>query len=109
MSYAGDFGTGNPESVLIQRRNYIFRGCRKKGCSKAIQQGLGSGIRQRHKLSVEEKIDRMGSKAGKTIISGYDPEDNNYLSHYLQRRFLMDTPLVITKEEVSGRATTFLS
>lgn len=78
VSYAGDFGTGNPESVLIRDGITYFVDAERRAVIRLSSKGMEVISDKDISSTVEEKIAEWAEEQGKTIISGYDPEDNNY-------------------------------
>ena len=78
VSYAGDFGTGNPESVLIRDGITYFVDAERRAVVRLSSKGLEVISDKDISSTVEAKITEWSGAEGKTIVSGYDPEDNNY-------------------------------
>ena len=78
VSYAGDFGTSNPESVLIRDGIVYFVDVERRAIVKLSSNGLEVISNKDISSTVERNIGFWELQSGKTIISGYDPEDNIY-------------------------------
>ena len=78
VSYAGDFGTSNPESVLIRDGIVYFADVARRAIVKLSSNGLEVISNKDISSTVEEKIASWETASGKTIVSGFDPEDNIY-------------------------------
>ena len=79
VSYAGDFGTTNPESVLIRDGVAYFVDAERRAIVRISNQGLQVISDKDVKSQVADKIIAWEIASGsKTIISGYDAEDDIY-------------------------------
>ena len=78
VSYAGDFGTSNPESVLIRDGIVYFADVARRAIVKLSSNGLEVISNKDISSLVEENMDLWEGAGGKTIVSGFDPEDNIY-------------------------------
>ena len=77
--YLGDFGCGdNPESVLIRDGNAFFVDTSRKKLVRLTSEGLSpvseNGVDSMFKSNLDSFIEEGGTR----IVSGYDPEDNQY-------------------------------
>lgn len=78
VSYSGDFGTKNPESVLIRDGVTYFVDSERRAILKVNNQGLEVISNKDISSTVEAQIAAWETATGKTIVSGFDPEDNIY-------------------------------
>jgi len=79
VAYAGDFGTTNPESVLIRDGISYFVDAERRAIVRISNQGLQVISDKDVKSQVADKIISWEAASGsKTIISGYDAEDDIY-------------------------------
>ena len=79
VSYAGDFGTTNPESVLIRDGVSYFVDAERRAIVRITNQGLQVISDKDVKSQVSDRIISWEAASGsKTIISGYDAEDDIY-------------------------------
>ncbi len=78
VSYSGDFGTSNPESVLIRDGVTYFVDSERRAVLKVNNQGLEVISNKDISSTVEAQIAAWETATGKTIVSGFDPEDNIY-------------------------------
>lgn len=78
VSYAGDYGTSNPESVLIRDGIVYFADVERRSIVKLSSKGLEVISDKEINSKVESKFSEWQSGDGKTIVSGYDPEDKIY-------------------------------
>ena len=73
--YAADYGTQNPESVLIRDGVVYFVDKSRRAILRASQQGMEIISNTDIKSFIE---DQFSLWPGNRIVSGYDPEDNVY-------------------------------
>lgn len=77
--YLGDFGCGgNPESVLVRDGNAFFVDTSRKKLVRLTSEGLSpvseNGVDSMFKSNLDSFIEEGGTR----IVSGYDPEDDQY-------------------------------
>jgi len=79
VAYAGDFGTTNPESVLIRDGVSYFVDAERRAIIRITNQGLQVISDKDAKSQIADRIISWEAASGsKTIISGYDAEDDIY-------------------------------
>ena len=79
VSYAGDFGTTNPESVLIRDGVSYFIDAERRAIVRISNKGLQIISDKDVKSQVADRIITWEAASGsKTIVSGYDAEDDIY-------------------------------
>ena len=76
VSYAADFGTKNPESVLIRDGVVYFADKERQAIVKVADRGMDVISNKDIKSKVESVFDDWSSNSGKHIVSGYDAEDD---------------------------------
>lgn len=79
VSYAGDFGTTNPESVLIRDGVSYFVDVDRRSIVRISDKGLQVISDKDVKSQVSDRLEKWDAASGsKTIVSGYDAEDDIY-------------------------------
>ena len=77
--YAGDFGCGsNPESVLIRDGNGFFVDTSRKKLVRLTTEGLSPISENGVDNMFKSNLDSFLAQGGSRIVSGYDPEDDQY-------------------------------
>lgn len=77
--YSGDFGCGNnPESVLIRDGNAFFVDTSRKKLVRLTTEGLSPISEEGVDNMFKSNLDAFTAEGGTRIVSGYDPEDNQY-------------------------------
>jgi len=77
--YSGDFGCGNnPESVLIRDGNAFFVDTSRKKLVRLTSEGLSPISENGVDSLFKTNIDLFQAQGGTRIVSGYDPEDDQY-------------------------------
>ena len=77
--YLGDFGCGdNPESVLIRDGNAFFVDTSRKKLVRLTAEGLSPISENGVDSMFKTNLDSFTEEGGTRIVSGYDPEDNQY-------------------------------
>ncbi len=77
--YSGDFGCGdNPESVLIRDGNAFFVDTSRKKLVRLTSEGMSPISENGVDSLFKTNIDLFEAQGGTRIVSGYDPEDNQY-------------------------------
>jgi len=77
--YLGDFGCGdNPESVLIRDGNAFFVDTSRKKLVRLTAEGLSPISENGVDSMFKTNLDSFTEQGGTRIVSGYDPEDNQY-------------------------------
>jgi len=77
--YAGDFGCGsNPESVLIRDGNGFFVDTSRKKLVRLTSEGLSPISENGVDSLFKSNLDSFLAQGGSRIVSGYDPEDDQY-------------------------------
>ena len=77
--YTGDFGCGNnPESVLIRDGNAFFVDTSRKKLVRLTSEGMSPISENGVDSLLKTNIDLFEAQGGTRIVSGYDPEDNQY-------------------------------
>lgn len=77
--YSGDFGCGNnPESVLIRDGNAFFVDASRKKLVRLTSEGMSPISENGVDSLFKTNIDLFEAQGGTRIVSGYDPEDNQY-------------------------------
>jgi hypothetical protein len=78
IPFGADYGTQNPESVLIRDGAVYFGDAARQAIVKATMQGLNVISDQDIKSLVESEFESWSAQNGTKMFSGYDPEDNIY-------------------------------
>jgi len=78
VSYGGDFGTSNPESVLIRDGIVYFVDAERRSLIKLSNKGLEIISDKDIKSTFQYQVALWENANGKTIVSGFDPEDDIY-------------------------------
>ena len=78
VSYGGDFGTSNPESVLIRDGVVYFVDAERRSLIKLSNKGLEIISDKDIKSTFQYQVALWENANGKTIVSGFDPEDDIY-------------------------------
>lgn len=78
VSYAGDFGTKNPESVLIRDGVVYFVDSERRAIVRISNKGLEVISDKDVKSKISNEIQAWENNTGLTIVSGYDAEDDIY-------------------------------
>lgn len=78
VSYGGDFGTSNPESVLIRDGVVYFVDAERRSLIKLSNKGLEIISDKDIKSTFQYQVALWENASGKTIVSGFDPEDDIY-------------------------------
>jgi hypothetical protein len=77
--YIGDFGCGdNPESVLIRDGGLFFVDTSRKKVVRLTGEGLSPISENGIDSLFKDQYDLFNAQGGTRIVSGYDPEDNQY-------------------------------
>jgi hypothetical protein len=77
--YSGDFGCGNnPESVLVRDGNAFFVDASRKKLVRLTTEGLSPISEEGVDNMFKSNLDAFTAEEGTRIVSGYDPEDNQY-------------------------------
>ena len=77
--YSGDFGCGdNPESVLIRDGSGFFVDTSRKKLVRLTSEGLSPISENGVDNMFKSNLDAFTAQGGTRIVSGYDPEDNQY-------------------------------
>ena len=77
--YSGDFGCGdNPESVLIRDGNAFFVDTSRKKVVRLSSEGMSAISENGADSLFKTNIDLFEAQNGNRIVSGYDPEDDQY-------------------------------
>jgi len=77
--YSGDFGCGNnPESVIIRDGNAFFVDTSRKKLVRLTTEGLSPISEEGVDNMFKSNLDAFTAEGGTRIVSGYDPEDNQY-------------------------------
>lgn len=78
VTYAGDFGTTNPESVLIRDGVSYFVDSDRRAIVRISNKGLEVISDKDVKSKISNEIQAWENNTGLTIVSGYDAEDDIY-------------------------------
>ncbi len=78
VTYAGDFGTKNPESVLMRDGVSYFVDSERRAIVRISNKGLEVISDKDVKSKISGQIQSWEGQSGKTIVSGYDAEDDIY-------------------------------
>ena len=108
LPFGGDYGTKNPESVLVRDGAIYFGDASRRAIVKATMQGLSVISDRDIKALVESEFDSWSSADGDDMFSGYDPEDNiYYFTLYKKGSFAGFTVSWDEKREAWGSTHTF--
>jgi len=78
IPFGGDYGTQNPESVLIRDANVFFSDVSRRAILRANQKGLEVLSDVDIQSFVDSKFKDWIAEGGRRLVSGYDPDDNAY-------------------------------